>query len=113
MGIGLHGITVTLINKVRTGTDIYNAPVYAEVPEEVENVLVSPSTTDEQKETLELYNKSIIYTLAIPKTDDHVWEGQKVSFWGDTYEVIGIPTKGIDDLIPGPWNMKVRVARYE
>ena len=111
--MGLHGITVILIQKVKVGKDAFNKDVYTEVPVEVKNVLVSPSSAEEQKDALELYNRKVLYTLAIPKTDTHTWEGQRVSIWGDTYEVVGIPTKGIDDLIPGPWNTKVRVARYE
>lgn len=111
--MGLHGITVELIEKTKIGVDNYNAPVYEETPVKVENVIVAPTTADEQKEDLELYNRRTVYTLGIPKVDKHTWEGQKVKFCGDTYQVIGIPAKGIDDLIPGPWNKKVRVARYE
>ena len=111
--MGLHGITVILIQKVKVGKDAFNKDVFTEIPVEVKNILVSPSSAEEQKDALELYNRKVLYTLAIPKTDTHTWERQRVSFWGDTYEVVGIPTKGIDDLIPGPWNTKVKVARYE
>lgn len=53
-----------------------------------------------------------VYYLAIPKTDTHQWEGQLVQFWNATWAVIGIPTMGIDELIPGPWNKKVVVELY-
>ena len=109
----LKGIDVTLLEKTKSGIDKYNRPIYTTVPVVIHDVLVAPTSTDEQRESLEMDNRRAIYTLAIPKTDTHTWEGQKVEFFGETWDVIGIPTKGIDHLIPLKWNMKVRVARNE
>ena len=36
----IHGITVRLYVKSQTGTDAFNAPVHAETPIDVPNVLV-------------------------------------------------------------------------
>ena len=108
----LKGITIQLINKVQTGTDPFNKPIYGEVEENVDNVLVAPVGSTEALETLNLTGKKAVYTLAIPKGDSHKWEGQKVRFFGETWQVIQFSTEGIEDLIPLQWNKKVTVERY-
>lgn len=105
----LKGITVTLLSKVLNGTDSFNRPVYEEIAVEVENVLVSPMSDTEVLDTLNLTGRKAVYQLAIPKGDSHTWENQCVKFFGETWQVVGKPLKGIDELIPGPWNMKVKV----
>lgn len=109
----MKGITVILHTRVQTGTDLFGAPIYEEVPETVENVLVSPSSSQEIVNTTELYGRKAVYTLAIPKGDTHVWENQIVEFFGEAWRVFGIPTKGIDSLVPTAWNTKVTVDRYD
>ena len=108
----LKGIPVTLMVKTQTGVDPASRPIYSWEPVTVENVLVAPASDDEVLSTLNLTGRRAEYVLGIPKTDAHTWEGQRVRFFGETWEVIGIPTKGIDDLIPGPWNKKVKVERF-
>ena len=108
----LKGITVTLHNKVLTGRDAFNAPVYTETATDVENVLVAPLSASEAQETLDLTGKKVVYQLAIPKGDDHVWENQRVTFFGEDWRVVNFTTAGIDDLIPLQWNKKVQVERY-
>lgn len=110
----LKGETVTLLERVDTGeVDAFNQPIFTENPVEVGNVLIAPAGTGgvEIVAPLDLNGRKAVYQLAIPKTDTHEWEGQRVRFWGNTWEVIGIPTRGINDLIPGPWNMIVQVDR--
>ena len=109
----MKGITVTLINKVQTGTDPFGAPIYQEKNTEVENVLVAPSSCDDIVDSNKIYGKKAVYTLGIPKGDEHVWEDQIVEFFGERWRVFGIPAKGIDHLIPLCWNMKVMVERYD
>lgn len=109
----IRGISVTLINKVQTGEDSFHAPVYDYTEEEVENVLVAPASSTEILDTLNLTGKKVVYNLAIPKGDTHTWEGQLVKFFGETWRVVNIPEKGIDNLIPGDWNQKVQVERYD
>lgn len=91
------------------GVDAFNRPVYSEVPVSVDNVLVAPVSSQEQLDTLNLTGRKAQYQLAIPKGDSHVWEGQRVRFFGETWRVIGKPIKGIDALIPLEWNQKVMV----
>jgi len=109
----IKGITVTLINKVETGKDPFNNPIYEEVPIEVENVLVKPTSSDEVVNQLDLTGKKAEYTLAIPKKDENSWEDSEVFFFGKRWRTIGIPTEGIEHLIPLDWNKKVMVERYE
>ena len=106
------GITVILYERSESGTDGFNRPVCTETPVEVANVLIGEPSTDEVNNEINLSGKRLAYTLAIPKGDTHVWEDSKVSFWGETFHVIGKPTQGIEDLIPLSWNKKVKVERY-
>ena len=109
----MTGITVTLYEVKQTGTDAFNEPTYKETAVNVDNVLVSPTSTDEITDAINLYGRKAVYTLAIPKGDTHDWENRKVSFFGQDFRVFGIPTEGIDHLIPLGWNKKVTVERYE
>lgn len=111
----MRGITVTLYERTQSGTDAFNRPTYTETAVAVDNVLVAPATEAGQEvlDTLDLTGRKAVYTLAIPKGDTHAWEGNKVAFFGETWQVVGIPTEGIEDLIPLQWNKKVRVERIE
>lgn len=109
----IKGITVTLINKQEVGRDPFNKPIYKDVPIEVNNVLVSPTSTDDVVNQLNITGKKAVYTLAIPKGDTNNWEDAEVIFFGKRWRTFGIPTEGIDHLIPLDWNKKVMVERYE
>lgn len=111
----MRGVTVILLQRTQTGIDAFNRPIYADSEIPVDNVLISPVDTggDELLSALDLTGRKAVYTLAIPKGDTNEWEGNRVRFFGETWQVIGIPTKGIDALIPLDWNMKVQVERIE
>ena len=109
----IKGITVTLINKQEVGRDPFNKPIYEDVPIEVENVLVNPTSTDDIVNQLNINGKKAVYTLAIPKGDTNEWENAEVFFFGKRWRTFGIPTEGIDHLIPLEWNKKVMVERYD
>lgn len=109
----IRGMTVTLIEKKKIGTDPFGAPIYDDVEHDVENVLISPTSTDDVINTLNLTGRKAVYTLAIPKGDDHVWDGQEVRFFGCRWRIIGTALQGIEELIPLDWNKKVTVERYE
>lgn len=102
----IRGIRVRLLQLSRAGS----TPVWTE--EEIDNVLVAPITEVDSTAAALPEGHRALYHLAVPKSDSHRWEGQLVQFWGRTWSVIGIPTEGIDDLIPGPWNKKVAVELY-
>ena len=103
---------MVLFDQVEAGKDEFNRTLYAEMPVEVENVLVCPASSSEVTDILNLTGKKAVYTLGIPKGDSHVWEDRKVMFFGEMWHTLGFPLKGIEALIPLDWNMKVTVERY-
>lgn len=112
----MKGITVTLYERTATSTpDAFNRTTYTETQVQVKNVLVSPATQGGEQvlDALDLTGRKAVYTLAIPKGDTHTWENCRVDFFGESWRVIGIPTEGIEDLIPLQWNKKVQVERIE
>lgn len=112
-GSDMKGITVILYTDKVTGQNKLGEDIVESTAEEISDVLVSPSTSDEIVTTQSLYGKMATYTLAIPKTDTHDWTDRTVEFFGKKWRTVGFPTKGIDANIPGPWNTKVVVSRYE
>ena len=109
----IKGITVTLITKQETGLDPFDNPIYGEITTLVDNVLVSPTSSDDVVNALSLTGRKAVYTLAVPKGDTHNWENAEVLFFGDRWKTFGIPIQGIENLIPLDWNKKVMVERYE
>ena len=109
----IRGITVTLVSKIEIGKDPFGEPVFTESEIEVDNVLISPTTSDDIVNQLTISGKKAVYTLAIPKGDTNSWEDQEVRFFGEKWRVFGIPMQGIDHLIPLAWNKKVTVERYD
>ncbi|WP_290457632.1 hypothetical protein [Faecalibaculum rodentium] len=108
----IKGIAVTLYNKVQTGTDDFGQPIWDEIPEVVEDILVAPSTPDDIVTSTDLAGKKAVYTMAIPKDDTHVWENRKIEFLGQTFHSFGFSILGIKANIPLRWNRKVMVERY-
>lgn len=109
----IRGIDVVLYEQTKSGTDAFNKEEYTETPVTVSNVLVAPATNQEILDTINLYGKKAVYTMAIPKGDTHEWEDRRVSFFGQSWHVFGIPQEGIECDIPLDWNKKVTVERYE
>ena len=109
----MKGIPITLYNKVEIGRDAFNKPIYDDVPETVENILIEPLSDSEVLETVSLTGRKAVYRLGIPKGDKHDWTDKKVSFFGQDFRTIGIPLEGIEEMIPLEWNKKVTVERYE
>ncbi|MBF7075909.1 hypothetical protein [Streptococcus sp. HF-100] len=109
----IKGITIILIDKVKTSTDPFGAPVFENKEIKVENVLVSPTQSEDIVNQLNLTGKKAVYTLGIPKDDIHEWEDKEVHFFGKKWRVFGPIIEGIEELIPLEWNKKVMVEHYE
>ena len=113
----IKGVTVTIIQRVKTGTDAFNAPIYNTVTDTVSNVLYSPTDPADNISELQLYGKQSVYTLAIPKGDTHNWKDAIVEIplvtGSERFRVFGEPISGIEANIPLGWNTKVKVERYE
>lgn len=101
----IRGIPVSLLT-------VDNSQARTWKTETVDNVLVAPYAETDGSRGLQPQGHNAVYHLAVPKTDTHRWEGALVQFFGSTWAVVGIPTQGIDALIPGPWNKKVLVELY-
>lgn len=108
----IHGIPITLIDKQVVSVDPFGSPVVKDVEILVDNVLVAPALSDDVINQLNLTGKKAVYTLAIPKGDNHEWEDKEVEFFGQRWKTFGFSTEGIEDLIPLSWNKKVMVERY-
>lgn len=109
----LKGTTVILVDKVQVGLDPFNRPIYEDKEVLVDNVLIRPTDSEEVVNQLSLTGKRAEYTLAIPKGDTHDWKDKEVMFFNQRWRTFGIPTEGIEELIPLDWNKKVLVERYE
>ena len=109
----IKGITVNLIYKTEVGVDDFNHPIYEEYKVIVDNVLVTPTESTDVIDQLNLTGRKAVYTLGIPKGDEHVWEDQCVEFFGKRFHVFTPQTKGIEELIPLEWTSKVMVELYE
>ena len=109
----LRGISIILYTKNKVGEDEFGAPVYEELPEVVNDVLVGEPEGSDVTDTLNLTGKRLAYTLAIPKGDTHEWRDRKVEFFGRKFRTFGEPVEGIEGMMPLRWNKKVKVERYE
>lgn len=109
----IKGIKVTLIDKVEIKKDPFGNPVFRDVEIEIDNVLITPTSTDDIVNNLDLWGEKAVYTLAIPKSDNHEWEDKEVRFFNQKWKVFGKPIQGINHLIPLDWNKKVMVESYE
>ena len=109
----IRGIPVTLYERTQSGTDAFNAPIYTETPVVVKNVLVMPSSDQDIIDALNLYGKHAVYELSLPKGDAHNWSDCRVDFFGQSFRVFGVGRQWIEQNVPGPWNKKVMVERYE
>lgn len=107
----LKGIDVILYEKHSIGLNGFGSPIYEETPVVIENVLVAPVSSDNILDNVDVKEKTETYQLAIPKGDDHDWINAKVEFFGKTWETVGTPLEGIEELIPLSWNRKVLVRR--
>lgn len=110
----LKGITVVMFEAEQVGIDDFDRPIIEyKKPIEVQNVLVAPASSEDVTNELNLSGKRVVYNLAIPKEDTHEWKDARVVFFGKMFSVVGIPTEGIEEMIPMKWNKKVSVELYE
>ena len=108
----IKGITVKLLEKTVIGEDAFKHPVYEETAVEVENVLVTPMSTDDIVAELQLSGKKAVYELSIPKGDKHIWEDRTVEFFGQKWKTFGFCQQYITENVPLDWDRKIRVERY-
>lgn len=113
----MRGVTVTLYTKTKTGEDAFHAPIYTETPVTVDDVLIGEPSTDDVTSSTNLFGKSLVCMLGIPKGDAHDWTDKKVT-WTDaqgktqTVHTFGFPIMGVEANVPGRWHMKIRCEAY-
>ena len=109
----IQGIPVVIKHKVSTSRDAFGMPIIDHETEEVvENVLVTPLTSEEIAQDFAWYGEKTLYELSIPKGDTHEWEHAEVVFFGQSFKTVGRPREYIEDNLPLNWNKKIRVAAY-
>jgi len=106
-------VSVELTEYEVTGKDAFNRDIKEPVTYTINKVLIGEPSSDDVTNELNLSGRRIAYTLAIPKGDTHSWVDADVTFFGEKFHTIGVPTQGIEALIPLEWNKKVKVERYE
>ena len=108
----IRGITVALCVRYQTGTDDFNRPIYTEVEEAVNNVLVYPAASEDVVSEQNLSGKHLEYYLCVPKGDSHTWTDRNVKFFGQTWKVFGFSEEWIDANNPSVWNRRYKCERY-
>lgn len=103
---------MVLYQPTQTGVDAFNAPVYSEKAVTIDNVLVTPVSTEDILSGIQLYGKHAVYELCIPKGDTHDWENKTVEFFGQKWRTIGFAAEYISANLPLDWNRKIKVERY-
>lgn len=110
----IKGIEVTLYNYIEDGTvDDFNRPIKTEAKTTVNNVLVTPLSTADIIDTLNLTGKTAVYQLCIPKGDTNNWTNAVVEFMGEKWRTIGVPKEYLEYMLPLEWNKQITVERYE
>lgn len=109
----IRGTRITLYNRVVTGIDAFNRPIYDVTPENVDNVIIEPIGDQEVLDVMSLTGRKVVYRLHLPKGDAHDWTDRTVTFFGQTFRTVGEPIEYQEELVPLEWNRKVQVERIE
>lgn len=109
----IKGEHVILLEQEEIGRDPFGAPVFQETPITVEDVLIGTPSTDDVVQDLQLYGKSLFFTLGIPKGDTHDWKDKTIIIRGMKFRSYGFPLTQTAENVPTRWNTQVKVERYE
>jgi len=109
----LEGETVVVIQRAEVGRGAGNTPIYTTVEETVDNVLISPASTDDVIESNRPDGTELVWNLDFPKTFTGPLRGCRVRVRGEEFHVVGDPRPYLPTLTPGQWNRPVKVERRE
>ncbi len=108
----IQGMPVRLYDRIETGVDDFNSPIYRDEPIRVENVLICPASAEAVTEGIQMYGKRAVYELCIPKGNTNVWEDRTVEFFGRKWQTFGPALEWIGANVPLGWNKRIKVERY-
>lgn len=109
----IKGETVVLFVKTQSGTDGFGVPTYTTTQESIGNVIVGSPSFETAIQELNLTGRRLAFILGIPKGDAHDWEDKDVLIRGEKFRTYGPPLLQTAENVPGPWNLQVKVERYE
>ena len=107
----IRGVPVTVTRKVKASVDRLNNATFTTSTETVDDVLVSPGSTDDL-EASRPEGVTVDYTLHFPRTYHAPLDGCEITLpapWSGTYRVIGDPRPYIDANTPTRWDRPVEV----
>ena len=105
----IRGEIVEVIDRVKVGTDEFNAPIYELQKTTVDNVLVIPGPPQDISDGNRPDGVIVAFTLHFPKTYLGDLEGRDVLVRGKPFSVIGSPQRYTEGNTPGAWNMQAEV----
>lgn len=110
----MKGETVVVVRSVEVGRDPGNSPIYAEVRDRVEDVLVAPGPRTDIIESNRPEGTEIQWTLHFPKTFTGSLRGASISVrGGEPLGVVGDPQPYTLENTPTRWHMPVEVTRAD
>lgn len=103
---------VTVKRRVQTGTDAFNAPVYAESSEVVAGVLAQPGATADL-DASRPEGATVAVTFHFPRGYGKSLKGCRVSCGGREYRVVGDPQPYAEGSCPGPFSLTVEAEAVD
>lgn len=107
------GVEVTVLRKSEAGRDEMGEPIVSWVPEPVENVLWSKSSSDRLEDGDRPEGTEDTVTFHFPKIYALPLSGCRIVLGSRTYDVLGDPIGYMPELTPGKHNRPVVGRRVE
>lgn len=111
----INGRHVTIVNRVRAGTDPGGDPIWADSEEEVDDVLVQDGAQANASDSTRPDGITVDRTAHMPRTwRYHSLRGRRMRLDdGTEYTVVGDPRPYDAGLTPTKWNLTVNLHREE
>jgi hypothetical protein len=110
----IQGEQVTVRVRKKTGTDSMNNPVWEWVDEStVDDVLVSPGSTDDLGGSIRPDGTEIVLTLHFPKSFTGSLRNRRVLVRGRELAIVGDPVQYSDANTPTRWHMPAQCKEVD
>lgn len=108
------GETVAVIRREQTGEDRFGEPIYEDVTESVDDVLVAPGPRADLTDAERPEGFRVAWNLHFPKGYPAELKGARISVrGGPALAVVGDPQHYTAENTPGRWSMPVEVWGVE